>query len=439
MIYKLSKLAGILCLSSVSTLVAAATSNVDVYGMLSISIETTSSSTDSAFSPWNPTVTTTFKSQLDALTRIGWSTLHGIVDDDGFRAEVTRNLITGDLSGRLLEDGGAYGDTFSGYLLAGSNPGAYLDTLISNAETIAAAGAATFTTSRALTGLALTGAHHRPLMSTPFPAGGRCMWLTGDFSHNQDGELQQELGELGVCKDFADGSLRIGAGVGASRAAQRLALGGELQFSGQHLLAEVDYRTGNNLLFSLIGVYGRGDTDVRRNYLSLITPPTDTSLGSTETSTFGARIRLDWLDVLALGQGSMTPYVAYTQIRTRQDRYSETGGSSPAQYDAVAMHTKEVMTGVTAKLLTTANTNLSLSVEAIRRINADDTPSITGLVVGLSTFSIPGAKPDANYMRLGLDIDYQVSRDSMVAVSAHVTDIQPGPTWSGSISWRMGF
>jgi hypothetical protein len=103
------------------------------------------------------------------------------------------------------------------------------------------------------------------------------------------------------------------------------------------------------------------------------------------------------------------------------------------------MHTKEVMTGVTAKLLTTANTNLSLSVEAIRRINADDTPSITGLVVGLSTFSIPGAKPDANYMRLGLDIDYQVSRDSMVAVSAHVTDIQPGPTWSGSISWRMGF
>lgn len=437
--YKLTKLAGMLCLSSVTPLAAAATSNVDVYGGLYFSLEHTTASSDPALLPWNPTVTTAFKPELEALTRIGWSTLHGTVDVDGLRAEISRNLITGEISGTMLEAGGVYGDIFSGHLMAGSNPGSFLAMLVDNAESIAVAGASSFSTSRALTSLALTGAHHRPLMTTPFPEGQHCMWLTGDFSHNNDANLKQQLGEVGICKDYADGAVLIGAGVGASRATQDLAFGGELRFSGQYLLAEADYRTRTGLLFSLMGIYGRGDTDVRRNYPSLITPPTETSLGSTETSTVGARIRTDWIDAFMLGKTSLTPYVAYTQTRTRQDGYAETGGSTPAQYNAVTIHMKEAMAGVAAKILASSNTNLSLSMEAIHRINADDTPPITGQVAGLSAFSIPGTKPDANYWRLGIDLDHQVSKQSLVTVSAHATDIQPGPTWSGSISWRMGF
>ncbi len=436
--FKYGNLVGMLCLSFVAAQASAATSNVDVYGVLNFSLVDTGS-TDPALLPWNPTVTSTFKPQLDALAQIGWSTLYGIVDADGVRADVTRNLITGEVNGTMLEEGSAYGDPFSGYLVVGSNPGAYLDTLVRNAESIAEASSTSFSRSQALTSFALTGAHHRPLMTTPFPQGDHCMWLTGDISHNSDVNQGQQLGEVGVCKDYMDGTVRIGAGLGASRATQDLAFGGELQFGGQHLLAEVDYRTSHGYLFSLTAIYGRGDTDVRRQYPSLLTPSIDSSLGSSETSSFGARIRLDLPDSLSFGKTSYTPYISYTQIRTRQAGYLETGGSAPAQYDALTLHTKEVMAGLTASVLASSKLNLRLSAEIIHLIDADNTPAITGQLYGFAPFSIPTAAADANFARVGFDLDYFVSNNSIVALTAHVSGNQPGPTWSGSLSWRMGF
>jgi len=430
-------------LSAFATSTKAATSNVDVYGQVTVSFESTNTPIDT----WDEVG---LQPLVHELTALGWSTLRlgtgsiglsvGIGDATFYEGRIELDINTGEMVFTVTDEGARFGSTLR--LSANFTEPTHeqlLTFFLRNVRSFAETGSQTFNSPRLLSSLVFSGAHHRPLMLSRFPKGSQCMWVTGDVARNNDANSRKRLGEIGVCKDFSGGTVRAGMGLGVSAVKQELGFGGDLDYSGNHLLAEVDLSAAENLLLSLTGMYGRGSSDIRRVYPSLLSPPTDVSIGSTDASTVGVRVRADWLDAVRFADASLNPYVAYTHLHTRQDAYTETGGASPAHYNAISADTKQGMIGLAINIPLSARADLAVSVEGVHIFDAKDVPVISGQATGLPAFSMAGAIPDANYVRVGVDFDFAATKSSTLNFSAHFSDIQPGPAWSGSVSWRVGF
>lgn len=424
--------------------VYAATSNVNVYGHMNITVE--SNSEINSLYPWDPEV---LAPQISALNALRWSELPipmGIATlgmsvsgapETNYQGTLSLHVNTGKFVFTVTESGPLQGSVLEMQFFQ-ANYAALHDSFISKANSLAETGPTILGLNRGLTSLALGGAHHKPLMLTRFPKGKHCMWVTGDASNNGDADSRQHLGEIGVCKDFAHDTVRFGAGVGFNQADQDLVYGGDLKFNGNQVLAELDYQASGNLLLSAIGIYGWGDSDIRRGYPSLITQPSEISSGNTNTSTVGGRIRADLVNIAKLGQATVTPYLSYTHLRTGQDAYTETGGSAPAQFNKVSMTSKEGAVGMTAKMALSPRSDVGLNIEAVHRFDIDNTPTVSGQMMGLA-FNLATQAQDANYWRASIDLDYQVSDQSVIALSLLASDSEPGPAYTGSVSWRISF
>lgn len=435
------RLIGGVALSVIPALAHAATTIVDIYGQLNISVEESSFNQEFV---WDAEA---LAPQIAELNRLGWHQLPlGTASLDMFsptaveidyQGVLSLNINTGELIFTVTDNGPLQGQSMTMAFISPDTT-TLLNSFIAKASSLTTTGASTFTMSRALTSLAMGGAHHRPLMTTKFPKGNHCMWVTGDAHKNNDADFSQQLAEIGICKDFFDGKARAGAGIGANHAQQDLAWGGNLKFNGNHFMAEIDYQTSSSLLLSAIGIYGWGDSDIRRGYPSLITPPSEISSGSTSTATLGGRIRADLVNIARFGQFTITPYLAYTYLRTEQDAYTEAGGSAPAQFDKVRLTSKEGTVGMTAKTALSPRADIGLNIEAVHRFDADNTPTVSGQMMGLA-FDLATPAQDANYWRASIDLDYQVSDQSLIALSVLASDSEPGPAYTGSISWRTSF
>jgi len=292
-----------------------------------------------------------------------------------------------------------------------------------------------------LTGLAMNGAHHRTLMDSAMTDGKSCSWVTGDLGRAYR-QANGYLGavETGICHDFNDQAIRIGAGIGSSYSDLDLANDGKSRLNGQYGVAELDWKLPDYpIILSLLGTYGQWDATLKRGYALVGTQP---SKGNTDISSYSLRTRVDWVDAFHVGSVMYSPRLALTTTRTEVDGYAEQSGSAPATFQDQNHTAKEARLGLTGKYPLRSNLTLFGHGEVIHRFDKrGDTVqgNITALGVNLGSYRQQGNNIANNWVRLGLELDYKVNDASLLNASSFVSSQGQDADISAAISYRYLF
>lgn len=309
------------------------------------------------------------------------------------------------------------------------NPANYMQSAVTSSQ-------ATLQGGQQLGRFILWGAHHRPLMSYG-DLGRSCFWATGDLGRrNNPQDAKDMLAETGICGDFVDGKIRAGIGIGHGTRTVGLGEFGSTRLSGNHLVAELNARPTAATLVSATFLHGRWSVDSRRGYQG--GAGTDFSGGSSHVDSTALRLRADWEKLWMAGDTPLSPYAAATLSRTRTGAFTETGGGFPARFDAQTQTELESRLGITASHALSPNTTLRPAIEAVYRLDRD-APRVSGQVLGLFAFDQAGAARRRSWLRIGADIDYQLSKSALVSFSLHAATRGDDPRVAGSVTFRMGF
>ena len=301
---------------------------------------------------------------------------------------------------------------------------------------VASALAGTTSRAQAMNHIILGGSHHRPLMSYGgAPGAQNCFWATGDVARSSN-SANGGLAEIGLCRDFADGALRVGVGIGTVKQTQDLDNGGSSKLTGNHLVGELNYKTPAGLLLSAVGVFADWDTDLKRGYAS--TTGAGYSIGTTGIKSTSLRLRADWVDAWNIGHSALSPYAAVTTSRTRTGGYTETGGSAPGTFDGQRYSATEARLGIASTFALMGPSKVRASLEAAHRFNGNG-PTVSGQVPGQFAFSETAATSKRSWVRAGLDLDMPLSRTVLLSFSVHAATKGDDPRLAGSVSLRAAF
>ena len=361
-----------------------------------------------------------------------WLTAAGVTIAPGFGIGVATGVSA---DGNVIVGLGLGTDGAEAFLARVSPLGSGVINPVANTQSVIETGARALQAAVTLPNMVLFGAHHRTILDNGLVRSANnngCAWATGDFGRNNESEAKMGMAEMGICKDL--GSARIGIGFGLDWAKQDLNLGGEAKYNGQHVLIEAANAFENGLQPSVTAYYGRYDADVNRHYQNA--GNTDSSHGSTEASSKAIRLRLDWKDMAQLGSASITPYAAYTWMRTNLDGYTESGGGFPVQYDNNRWTTNDVRLGAAANFAATTSTNVRIGAEAVHRFE-DNTAS--GKVLGLNSFSYQGKDIKQNWVRATADVDHRFTDDMLVTVGLNAGTGGGDNNWGVTAGLRANF
>lgn len=289
-----------------------------------------------------------------------------------------------------------------------------------------------------LANLPLEGAHHRPMMSFDRMGKDAQFWATGDFgASSRVRDVKVTSGEFGVNKDIAPNTL-AGLAIGRGQQNQDLALDGSNNVTGNYVLGEIDYRPfGSQWIVSLLGMVGSWDAKINRGYAN--GGGTDYSLGETDITSRSARLRVDAPALFSVGGFGFSPYASYAVTQTVVEAYTENGGGLPASYDQQEHNATEARLGVMATKVFDEKLKLIVSVEGIHRFDGAG-PALTGQdITGSVGFSLPGQAPRPDCVRLGVDVDYKLTADTLLNVSAHASTVGEVADVSGAVSIRRAF
>jgi hypothetical protein len=289
-----------------------------------------------------------------------------------------------------------------------------------------------------LASLPLEGAHHRPMMSFDRMGKDAQFWATGDFgSSSRVRDVKVTSGEMGVNKDIAPNTL-AGIAIGRGQQNQDLALDGSNNVIGNYVLGEIDYRPfGSQWIVSLLGMVGSWDAKINRGYSN--GGGTDYSFGQTDILSRSARLRVDAPVLFSVGGVGFSPYASYAVTQTVVEAYTEAGGALPASYDEQEHNATEARLGMMATKVFDEKLKLIVSVEGIHRFDGAG-PALTGQdITGAVGFSLPGQAPRPDCVRLGVDVDYKLTADTLINVSAHASTVGEVADVSGAVSLRRAF
>ena len=293
--------------------------------------------------------------------------------------------------------------------------------------------------------LPMNGAHHRPLMMYDGLGNTQCSWVTSDASYDDDGFVSTVTShEAGLCQDFADRQLRIGIGLGLTDAKQETINGGNQEMSGPYGIAEVNYwPEGTKLLFSLTGLYGVWDGDIKRGYDNAGNP--DFSFGDTTVRNTALRLGLHMPDLIQL-KSECTPKVLITPkttiawSRSIADGYTETGGGFPARFDEQSTSSKEIRMGAEAATrLNEGRTRLALTLEGVYTFDREAS-DVNGELIGLFPFTFESPTIDnKTSARVGIDLDHRITDKLQFHSSIFAATSGPDPDISGALGIKYSF
>ena len=295
-----------------------------------------------------------------------------------------------------------------------------------------------YTAGWTLAGLPMEGAHHRPMMSFDRMGKESQAWATGDFgSSSRTRDVNVTTGEAGLNWNVGQTGL-IGFAAGHGVQNQDLAYEGSSATKGDFLLAEFDYRPeGTQWIVSLLGMIGSWESKINRGYIT--GAGADFSHGVADIITRSARLRVDAPSVASFGGFSFAPYASYTVTQTVVSAYAETGGSFAASFEEQDHSATEARLGVTAAKDLSEKTKLLLTVEAVHRFDGVGPALIGQEIAGGLAFNQPGSAPRPDCVRFGLDVDHQLSADTLLNISAHVASVGEAHDVSAAVSIRRAF
>ena len=227
--------------------------------------------------------------------------------------------------------------------------------------------------------LAMFGAHHRPLSKSGLKQDGKCYWVTTDYGKNDSQNSESQLIEMGKCIENKDNNIIYGVGVGYNKANATWALGGGAKYKNHYLLAEIDKTLNNNIGISTLVYHAIFSSKLKRNYYNGAT--LESAEGDPDGYATALRFRVDFNDKFKIQNYNITPYLAYTWLKTSIEGYTESSGAFPSTYDRNTWSTRDTRIGLSAK----TNNDLTISLEGVYR-DEGNTSNVSGSVNGLSVF-----------------------------------------------------
>lgn len=287
-----------------------------------------------------------------------------------------------------------------------------------------------------LGGLALHGAHSRPL-ARRVDAGKSCVWTSGDLGRDDHGSRDGAFGlaEVGGCHRFAAG-LQGALSVGRVASRQDLTEGGRSEVGATYGMAELLANVPGTSLWPSLGLlYLGGGADARRGYLNA--GVRDFSSGRPGIETAALRARLDWEDAARLGGTTITPYGEVSFARTRIDGYTETGGGFPARFDARTEDATELHAGADGGHRLSSRVTLRSRLEAAHRFEKSGAAT-SGQVLGLFSFTLPGQEVKRDWLRAGAGVDVKLG-DGVVSAMLNATTQGADPSYWLNLGYQLAF
>jgi probable HAF family extracellular repeat protein len=263
----------------------------------------------------------------------------------------------------------------------------------------------------------------RNLLST----GQRSAWGTvdGGYENGDHSKGGLALGEFGFGYGIVDGvTARVAAG--GTYTKQELDVSGDVRQRGFYLSPEVSADVGHNLYLTVGGYWGRGSIDSHRGYLNGVDH--DYSDGSTNSETWGAKIRLDWLNAATIDNTAITPYAALSYAHTKVDAFTEDSGSFPVSYDATDDHATIARLGTDFVHPLTDKVRILAKAEADYQFG-DRAADTRGTIVGISDFDLPGQDLNRFWVRGGLGAEFDAGKGTASVMMNATTQGQDPTFW----------
>lgn len=283
----------------------------------------------------------------------------------------------------------------------------------------------------------VNGAHSRP-MSRRVNEGEKQVWTAGDWGNDNHGSRSGSVGlaELGAGYNF--GPVQVNLSLGKTWAKQDLILGGDIDSDGKYVMVEGIFPiSGDTGLYATIGAYRHwGDTEIRRGYLNDATQ--EFSYASPDADTYGFRARIDWENAFSLNTVRFSPYADLWHSKSKLDRYTETGGEFPAQFNSRENNITELRAGLnTAMPIKTSGFDFVANLEAVHRFD-DKADNTSGQVVGLFAFNLEGQKYDQNWFKGGIGVEGKLGQGKASLMLNGTTEGEMASSWLAA-SYQMAF
>jgi probable HAF family extracellular repeat protein len=244
-------------------------------------------------------------------------------------------------------------------------------------------------------------------------------------------------GTLGASVKVSD-AVRFGGGLFASRYIEEdLPLTSEYHVDSHGVAFWADYgheQTG--LQLQAVAMVADLDNDIQRGYLN--GAGINTSTANPDGNMQGFMLQAGWKQSLAQNI-SVTPYLSYTLSKTKTDSYTETGGAFPAHFNKREDTSRIVKVGLEAETKLTNTFQLWGQAAYGKRLE-DNSAGISGKVVGLMDFSLPGYTLDRNWLEADLGLKWQAT--PMVSVMTTIggaAESDQQPDWRSSVGVSLAF
>lgn len=287
------------------------------------------------------------------------------------------------------------------------------------------------------TNLLVNGAHSRP-MSRYVDVKDKAFWVAGDFGTDKHGSRDGNigLGEFGVGYNY--GVLQLNAALGQTWANQNLIDNGAVDTDGYYLMVEgiipINAEKG---IYATIGAYNLwGDVDIKRGYV--VGGSFETSSANVDSTSWGLRARVDWVDAFSYKSTHFSPYVDLFHSQSSIDGYTETGGAFPAQFDARDDEITELRIGLNSSTpINSTELNFIANLEAAHRFE-EKAANTTGLIAGVGNFNIAGEEYKQNWMKAGIGVEGKVGEGNISLTLNGTTKSEKSDSWV-AVSYTMAF
>ena len=288
--------------------------------------------------------------------------------------------------------------------------------------------AATLRSSLELSGQTMEGAHHRPIKSLAFPGHQEFAWVTGDLGKaTRQRDAEQTAGEFGYGMRIGADAV-LGLAFGYSELEQDSGPSSHGETSGAFAVADLGWSAGPGEI-TLTALLGRTDIVTVRNG----------SRGETEGDAYSLRVRYD-NPLGTLAGRPIGAFAAVTYDHATVNGYTETGGVAPATYNDRSKDTWNARLGVTGKTALGKDTDLHMTLEAVRLLSADNADfSGTDVSTGVLDFTVPDTRGKRTWGRLGFDLDHRLSPKTVLSLTLHASSEGDAFDTAAALSIRRGF
>lgn len=285
-------------------------------------------------------------------------------------------------------------------------------------------------------GTTLNGAHGEPMRNL-LEAGRQSFWVTNDtgFNNGKSSDGAFGLGDVGYGIGL-EGGVTARFAAGGLYTDQDIDAGGKFTQKGIYLAPEVTLPLGNSLYATVGAYYSPTKLSIQRGYLN--GGVMDYSSGEADSTTWGGKVRLDWLNAVTTESWGFTPYSSLTYAHSKLDAYSETGGSFPASFNETREDSTVLRAGVDGVYALNDKVNLLTRAEAAYRFE-QEAAGTSGTIIGLSGFDLAGQKIDQFWLRGGIGAEVDVGKNSTVSLNLNVTTQGSDPTMWARSGWRIKF